>query len=109
MTAYKWSQVAEEHVNPLATRRLIKSEAMTVARRHFLKGAVTNVHTHVDEQISMVERGTVLFLVDGVERIVSENEALVIPSNAPHQLEALEDSLVTDIFATPLPQTTRQK
>jgi len=96
-------------VNPLATRRMIKSEAMTVARRHFLKGAVTTVHRHADEQISMVERGAVLFLVDGVERLVSENEAVVIPSNVPHELEALEDSLVTDVFATPLPQTTDHK
>jgi quercetin dioxygenase-like cupin family protein len=101
MTAYKWSQIAEEQVNPLATRRLIQSEAMTVARRHFLKGAVTRVHAHADEQISMIERGVVLFLVGGVERIVSANEAVVIPSNVPHELEALEDSLITDVFARP--------
>jgi quercetin dioxygenase-like cupin family protein len=104
MKAYNWNQIAEEKVNPLATRRMIHGEAMTVARRHFLKGAVTNVHRHRDEQISMVERGVVRFLVSGAERIVSANEALVIPSNVPHQLEALEDSFVTDLFATPLPQ-----
>jgi quercetin dioxygenase-like cupin family protein len=98
-TAYKWNQVAEEQVNPLATRRLIQSKAMTVARRHFLKGAVTKVHRHTDEQISLVERGAVRFLVDGVEHLVSENEVLVIPSGVPHELEALEDSVVTDVFA----------
>jgi quercetin dioxygenase-like cupin family protein len=49
----------------------------------------------------MIERGVVLFLVGGVERIVSANEAVVIPSNVPHELEALEDSLVTDVFARP--------
>jgi quercetin dioxygenase-like cupin family protein len=104
MTTYNWSRVAEEKVNPLATRRMIHGEAMTVARRHFLKGAVTGVHRHADEQICMVERGAVLLVVGGVERIVSANEVLVIPSNVPHELEALEDSLVTDVFATPLPR-----
>ena len=104
MTAYNWCQVAEEKVNPLATRRMIHGEAMTVARRHFLKGAVTGVHRHADEQICMVERGAVLLVVGGVERIVSANEVLVIPSNVPHELEALEDSLVTDVFAIPLPR-----
>ena len=104
MRAYNWDQIAEENVNPLATRRMIHGEAMTVVRRHFLKGAVTNVHLHRDEQISMVERGAVLFLVAGVEHVVLANEALVIPSNVPHQLEALEDSFVTDVFATPLPK-----
>ena len=104
MTTYNWSRVAEEKVNPLATRRMIHGEAMTVARRHFLKGAVTGVHRHADEQICMVERGAVLLVVGGVERIVSANEVLVIPSNVPHELEALEDSLVMDVFATPLPK-----
>jgi quercetin dioxygenase-like cupin family protein len=104
MTAYNWNQIAEEKVNPLATRRMIHGEAMTVARRHFLKGAVTSLHLHRDEQISMVERGAVRFLAGGVEYVISANEALVIPSNVLHQLEALEDSFVTDIFATPLPK-----
>ena len=68
----------------------------------FLKGAVTNAHSHADEQISMVERGVVRFVVGGEERIVSANEAIVIRSNVFHQAEALEDSVVTDVFATPL-------
>jgi len=105
MTVHDWSQVTEEKVNPLATRRLIHGEAMTVARRRFLKGAVTPLHVHADEQISLVEFGAVLFLVGGVERIVSANEAVVIPSNVPHELKALEDSLVTDVFATPHART----
>lgn len=104
MTAYNWNQIAEEKVNPLAMRRMIHGEAITIARRHFLKGAVTNAHLHKDEQISTVERGAIRFVVGGVERVVSANEALVIPSNVPHQLEALEDSCVTDVFATPLPK-----
>ena len=51
MKTYNWNQVAEEKVNPLATRRIIQGEALTVARRHFLKGAVTCAHAHREEQI----------------------------------------------------------
>jgi quercetin dioxygenase-like cupin family protein len=102
VTAFSWSQIAEERVNPLATRQMVHTEAMTVARRRFLKGAVTNAHSHADEQISMVESGVVRFVVAGEERIVSANEAIVIRSNVFHQVEALEDSVVTDVFATPL-------
>lgn len=101
MTAFNWNQIAEVQVNPLATRRMVHSEAMTIARRRLLKGAVTNAHSHADEQISMVESGVLRFVVAGEERIVSANEAIVIPSNVLHGVVALADSLVMDIFATP--------
>jgi quercetin dioxygenase-like cupin family protein len=38
------------------------------------------------------------FVIGGEERIVSGGEALTIPANAPHLVEALEDSLATDLF-----------
>ena len=72
---------------------------MTVARIRLLKGAVVPMHHHVNEQISMIEYGRLRFVVAGEERILTAGEALAIPPNAPHLVEALEDSLATDLFA----------
>lgn len=104
MRIYDWSSVPEEQVNELATRQIISSETMTVIRRGWKKGAVTGLHRHDDEQISMVESGRVLFVVEGEEQIVTSGQAFVIVSNALHSVEALEDSLVVDVFATPHPE-----
>lgn len=96
---YNWTDVLEEQLNPAVTRRMIHGENMTVARIRLNKGAVVPLHQHANEQISMVEYGKLRFLIAGEERIVKGGESLVIPPNAPHLVEALEDSLATDLFS----------
>jgi quercetin dioxygenase-like cupin family protein len=101
MNVYNWSQVPEEQVDALASRQMIHGETMSVIRRRLLKGAVTRLHQHADEQISMVEAGKLRFSVAGKECIVTTGDMLKIPPNAPHSVEALEDSVMMDLFATP--------
>jgi quercetin dioxygenase-like cupin family protein len=98
---YNWSQMPQEQVNALASRQMIHAQTMSVIRRELAKGSVTRLHQHADEQISMVERGKLKFVVDGEEEIVSSGETFVIPPNAPHSVEALEDTVVFDLFSTP--------
>jgi quercetin dioxygenase-like cupin family protein len=96
---HNWSEVPEEQLNPSISRQVIHTESMTVARIRLRKGAVVPLHQHVNEQLSMIERGRLRFVVGGEERILSAGEALAIPPNAPHLVEALEDSLATDLFS----------
>ncbi|RXH56641.1 cupin domain-containing protein [Granulicella sibirica] len=106
MKLYDWTQVEEEQVNPLATRQMIHSDTMTVIRRRLLKGSVSGLHRHLDEQISMIEHGSILFLVEDSPQAVHAGQTFIIPSNALHSVEALEDSIVLDLFAAPQPVTT---
>ena len=101
MEVYNWSEIVAEQVNPLASRQMIHTETMSVVRRRLSKGAALRLHQHADEQISMVEYGKLRFVVAGHEQIVSGGETYVIPPNAPHSVEALEDSVVTDLFSAP--------
>ena len=55
-------------------------------------------HAHVHEQISTVERGALRFWIGGEEIVLRDGQSLAIPSNVPHQVVALEDSAVLDIF-----------
>ena len=99
MKVYNWSEVPEERLNPLVTRQMIHGETMTVARIRLLKGAVVPLHQHVNEQITVVERGKLRFVIAGEERIAAPGDMLAIPPNAPHLVEALEDSMATDLFS----------
>jgi quercetin dioxygenase-like cupin family protein len=80
-------------------RQVIHGQKMTVARIHLAKGCVVPEHSHEHEQISMVMEGTLKFLIEGREVTLGAGDVLHIPSRAPHRVEALEDSLVTDVFS----------
>jgi len=96
---YNWSQIPEEQLNDLVARQMIHGETMTIARIHLRKGAVVPLHQHPNEQISMVEHGRLRFVIAGQEQIVQGGDMVAIPPNAPHLVEALEDSLATDLFS----------
>lgn len=99
MTHYIWEQVTNEQMNPLFSRRVIHGERMTVARIRLAKGAVVPEHAHENEQITMLEEGELRFSFAGRTLVLKAGEALAIPPNAPHAVEALEDSVATDVFS----------
>jgi quercetin dioxygenase-like cupin family protein len=45
-----------------------------------------------------VESGKLLFRFDGREVVAGAGESLQIPSDEPHEVRALEDSVAFDIF-----------
>jgi len=99
MPHYDWNQLPEERLNPLVTRKVIHMKGLTIARLNIQKGAVVPEHSHVHEQIATVERGALKFFIDGDEQIVKAGESLAIPSNVPHGVEAMEDTVVVDVFS----------
>jgi quercetin dioxygenase-like cupin family protein len=101
MTHYYWSRIEREELNPAASRQVIHSERMTVARLSLKKGAVVPSHHHENEQLTMLESGRLLFQMGGDEITVEAGEVLQIPPNVPHGVVALEDSLAVDLFSPP--------
>jgi quercetin dioxygenase-like cupin family protein len=96
---YNWTDIPEEPLNPAITRQMIHGQHMTVARIRLRKGAVVPLHQHSNEQITLLERDKLRFVIAGEERTINGGETLVIPPNAPHLVEALEDSVATDLFS----------
>ncbi|MCP5109721.1 MAG: cupin domain-containing protein [bacterium] len=72
---------------------------MTIARLFLAKGAVVNEHSHHHEQVTILERGRLLFLIDGEKRELAAGETFEIPPHAVHAVEALEDSVALDLFS----------
>jgi quercetin dioxygenase-like cupin family protein len=101
VTLYDWSAVPVERLNEKLTRRMIHTERLTVARLELEKGAQVPEHHHENEQLSTIEEGSLLFVVDGKEVIVGKGQSLLLPSNVPHSAVALEDCVALDIFSPP--------
>lgn len=101
MDLYDWNAIEKEQLNPKFVRQVIHAETMTVARLRLAKGCFVPEHHHVNEQISMVEEGSIRFLLAGKEVIVKAGEVLRIPPELPHSAEALEDTVAVDLFSPP--------
>ncbi|HLG99062.1 MAG TPA: cupin domain-containing protein [Bryobacteraceae bacterium] len=99
MQTYRWDQVENERLSDTVSRQMIHGDTMTVARIGLKKGASVPEHSHHNEQISMVERGALKFVLAGVETIVRPGDILRIPPHVPHSAEALEDSIAVDLFS----------
>jgi quercetin dioxygenase-like cupin family protein len=99
MTQYDWNQLPVEQLNPQVSRRAIHTQGLTIARLNLQKGAVVPEHSHVHEQIATVERGALQFSIAGAELILRDGQSVAIPSNMPHKVVALEDTVVVDVFS----------
>lgn len=99
MKLYQWDEVEKEQMNPQIARQVIHGEKMTVARIHLAKGAVVPLHSHANEQVTLLERGKLRFTISGEERVVDAGQIVQIPPDAPHLVEALEDSVAVDLFS----------
>lgn len=99
MKLHTWSDIPVEQLNELVTRQVLHTDLITMSRLSLKKGAVVPRHQHVNEQITTLEKGRLRFIFDGSEVNVETGESLQIPSNVPHRVEALEDSVALDLFS----------
>ena len=88
-----------EQLNPKVRRKHIHTQNMTFARLEIEQGAVVPEHHHVHEQVATVERGALKFFIDGREEILRAGQSIAIPPDVPHAVEALEDTVVVDVFS----------
>jgi quercetin dioxygenase-like cupin family protein len=96
-----WNDVPQEKMNPLVARQVIHTTNMSIARIHLARGAVVPLHQHANEQVTTVETGSLMFRMAGQEIVLSAGHILEIPSDLPHEVEALEDSVAVDVFSPP--------
>ena len=94
----------KERVNDMLDRRLITGDRIMLAHVYLKKGCIVPKHSHENEQITYILEGALRFkLGDDQKEVVtvSAGEVLHIPSNLPHEAEAVEDTLDVDVFSPP--------
>jgi len=99
MKLQAWTQVPSEQMNADLNRKVIHGQNVTIARLELRKGGMVAEHSHINEQVSMVQTGAIKFVSNGREHIVRAGECLTIPPNVPHRVDVLEDSVVVDVFS----------
>ena len=99
MELFSWESVKKEVLNDKMARKVIWGEKMTMAQIFIAKDGVVPLHQHEHEQISSVLTGALGFELEGKEIVAQKGDVLLIPSNVPHRVVALEDSLALDVFS----------
>ncbi|HET9947517.1 MAG TPA: cupin domain-containing protein [Longimicrobiales bacterium] len=103
----RWKDLPRESVTHDIGRRLFTGERMMLAQIYLDRGAVVPRHAHENEQLTWVLEGALRFRIgdegtpEHCEITVSAGEVLFIPSNVPHEVVALEDTLDVDVFSPP--------
>jgi quercetin dioxygenase-like cupin family protein len=101
MHAYTWETVAVEQLTDSIRRRMIVGTKEMLVRWELRKGAVVARHSHPHEQIVMMIAGKLRLIVGDAETIMAPGDIVVIPPDVLHEAQALEDTLVLDIFSPP--------
>ncbi len=108
---YRWSDLPTDRPMPRLERRRIIGERMMISQVLLEKGCVVPSHAHENEQLACVVRGRIRFGL-GVEgspehqqMVLTGGEVLHLPSNVPHSAEALDETLILDLFSPPSERT----
>jgi quercetin dioxygenase-like cupin family protein len=94
-----WATIPAERVADGIERQMVVGGKLMICRLKIQPRVVTPVHTHEHEQVTMVERGRVLYIIDGVERVCAPGDVLLFPPHLPHGATMLDEEVVlVDIF-----------
>lgn len=98
--AWNWTTIPEERLSEGIVRQMIHGERLMICRLTIASGVVTPAHEHVHEQMTIVEKGRVRFLVGAEEKIFGPGDVILLPGGIRHGATMLDEEVVLiDIFS----------
>ena len=98
----RWDNVPSERIGDGIERQMVVGQRLMICRLRFQPHVATAVHSHPHEQITLVEKGRVRFVIGDTTRIATAGDVLSFPSGLVHGATILDEEVVlVDIF-TPL-------
>lgn len=82
--------LADYQENAVVSREVIKKESGTVTVFSFDRGQGLSEHTAPYDALVCVLDGTAEVIISGKSSLVREGEAIMMPANEPHALQANE-------------------
>ena len=101
---FRWDEMPKEPVTEGIERRIITGDRMMLTHVYLRRGAIVPTHSHDNEQLTYILEGALRFKLGEDQHetiVVAAGEVLHIPSNVPHEAEAIEDTLDVDVFSPP--------
>ena len=102
--AFRWSDLEVDRPMDLLSRRRIIGEKMMLSHIHLDAGCDVPAHRHENEQFACVLSGKIRFRLGddgGHDETLVGGEVLWLPSGVLHSAQAIEDTVVLDVFSPP--------
>lgn len=97
---WNWAAIPRETIAEGVVRQMIHGKALMICRLTFAPGTVTKSHDHFHEQMTIVEKGRVRFVVGSEEKVFGPGDVLLFPGGFWHGATMLDEEVVLiDIFA----------
>jgi len=97
---WDWNEVEAEDLGGGVARQMIVGDRLMVCRLRFAPRVVTTPHDHPHEQMTLVERGRVRFLIGSEECTAEAGDVLHFPPGCWHGATMLDEEVVLiDIFS----------
>lgn len=95
----KYNEVQGTDIGGGITRRILAhAGGMMIVEATFQKGAVGTAHRHPHEQVSYILSGKFRYTMEDQSYILEKGDTYYVPPEALHGAEALEDSVILDVF-----------
>jgi quercetin dioxygenase-like cupin family protein len=95
-----WNKIPAEQTAEGIERQMVIGVNVMMCRFRFAPFVITAEHSHPHEQMTLVVKGKVKFIISGEERIVSAGDVLHFPPNNRHGATMLDEEVVLiDIFS----------
>ena len=88
LKSISWDKIPSEQVNPSMSRKILYGEKLMISKITFKDGFLVPLHSHVNEQITHVLKGTIRFWFGANKEEILDvhaGEFVVIPSGLPHE------------------------
>ena len=108
---YRWSDLPKDQPMALLERRRVIGKQAMISQVYLEKGCLVPTHSHFNEQFACIMSGRLRFTIgqegdqSREELTVAGGEVLHLPSNVMHAAEALENTVVLDVFSPPSEKT----
>jgi quercetin dioxygenase-like cupin family protein len=97
---WNWATIPGEPIAQGIVRQMIYGERLMICRLTIAPGTVTTAHDHLHEQMTIVERGRVRFIVGAEEKVFGPGDVILFPSSLWHGATMLDEEVVLiDIFS----------
>jgi len=80
-------------------KSMVHGAATHLTEVRFVKGALVPEHRHPHEQTGYLVSGSLRFFGGGEDTVVGPGDCWTFASNVPHGAEALEDSVLIEVFS----------
>ena len=97
---YNWEEIPFEVIGEGIERQMIVGDKMMICRLRFAPHTVTPAHEHPHEQMTIVEKGKVSFILGDERKTFKAGDVLHFPSNFWHGATMLDEEVIlVDIFS----------